>query len=218
MAGFDSGGLPDRADPHYTGCANRLEGAMVGTRYAWERHTKGRRRGAGAGLRLAVLTLVTALAAVSCAGAEASPEGSSSAAQTQPVQPARTATPASAQWPNCGQIRRGLQAKGYAFTHTSSHTWRAIKSEAFAIVISDDDSAVPGVSMSVYDAGYEKFQTDIDSVFRAIAPDALTWAHGALSQTKTVAVLATRMTASGGTVTVNWNKSEAVLSFVFTGK
>jgi hypothetical protein len=197
---------------------------MVGMRHAGERLTKGRAPEFGArhGFLPAILSLVIALAAGSCAGADTSPATSAAAqtqaARTQAAQPAGTATPTSAQWPNCGRIRRALQAKGYAFTHTSSHTWRAIKSEAFAIVISDDDGAAPGVSMSVYNAGYEKFQADIDTVIRAIVPDALSWAHDALRRTKTESGFATMMTAPGGTVTLNWDKSSAALSFVFAGK
>jgi hypothetical protein len=190
---------------------------MMGMRYAGRRRTTRRRLGVEVVFRPAILAVVMALAVVSCSAADASPEASAAAARTQAAQPTKAAT-VDGQWPSCGQVRKTLQGKGYAFTHTSSHTWRVIKSSAFAIVIDDRDDAAPGVSMSVYNAGYEKFRSDIDTVFRVIDPDALSWAHDALNQTKMETSFATMLTAPGGTVTVNWSKSEAVLSFVFTGK
>jgi hypothetical protein len=170
----------------------------------------------GLGIGVAIFVAVTALAVVGCSDliTWATPDASG-AAQTRPAQPTK-ANVATSYWPSCGKVRQALQGKGYAFAHKGT-LWQVIKGGALAISISDKDDSAPGVSVSLYNASYEKYRTDIDYVFSAIAPEAKSWAHDQMNQTKTVKSFATTMATSGGTITMSWDKSQATLVFNFAG-
>ncbi len=84
-------------------------------------------------------------------------------------------------------------------------------------LVLDTADAKDQMMVSVYYASYTGFQKDIDNVFAVIAPDAETWEHDVLKQTATTSQLNDQYNASGGLVTVMWDQSLPMLSFVFTG-
>ena len=172
------------------------------------------------GLRTTIRVAVVAVVAVAVVGCDAitwgtaAPEASGVPGRSQAAQPATE--PAVGRWPTCGQVRQTLTHKGYSFTHKTG-IWQVIKGGALAITISDSDDATPGVSMSIYNAAYDKYLTDIDNVIVSIAPEAKSWAHDQLNQTKMVTSLDTSFGTSGGLISMSWDKSQAILVFNFGG-
>jgi hypothetical protein len=73
------------------------------------------------------------------------------------------------------------------------------------------------MSISIFYATYTSFQKDIDNVFSVIAPDAQSWAHDALKRTVSESSFNDQYQASGGLVSIMWDQSLPMLSFVFTG-
>jgi hypothetical protein len=183
---------------------------MSGTQAAAKRSS----RAAGRGVAVAILAIVTALAAVSCEDVAVITPEASGAAQTQQAPASQAAV---AHWPTCGQIRQALTHKGYTFQHTG-HYWQLIKDAALIVTIDDNDAALPGVSLNVYNATYDKYKGDIDNVFSVIAPEAVAWEHAQLNQTKTAGTLATSTIAAGGSITMAWEKASLALAFRFTGR
>ncbi len=121
-------------------------------------------------------------------------------------------------WPTAGEARETLSSKySYQFVHYQN-TWRSANGpHTLQISVPDTADSKDQMMVSVYYASYAGFQKDIDNVFAVIAPDAETWEHDVLKQTATTAKLNDQYNASGGLVTVMWDQSLPMLSFVFTG-
>jgi hypothetical protein len=119
-------------------------------------------------------------------------------------------------WPNAGQTRAALASKyGYTLVHGGSR-W-SYRNGALMIDVADHDNFVDGVSVVVYNAPYDTYVTDIDNLFAIVVPEAKSWAHQQLEQSKGTDSLSTQTVTSGGTVKFSWDRSVSVVAFSFYG-
>jgi hypothetical protein len=128
-----------------------------------------------------------------------------------------SAATSSGDWPDAGQVRAALTSRfGYSFRQTSDN-WEYMKG-GLAIDLPAQDNDVADVSVTIYNAPYDQYQTDIDNVFAVLDPSATGWVHQQLAASKQTDTVNNQTTAAGGAIKFSWDKSIPVVNINFVAK